>query len=979
MKKYLLLMATVLVAAHSFAATYNVAVTNNVFTLATLNVVEGDTVIWNCTQGFHSVLADDNSFTSGPGASSPWSYTHIFNTAGSNPYHCGVHGFGMSGTINVAPTPPPPPPAGPCLDLFFSEYIEGSSNNKAIEIYNPTSAAVDLSEYTIYRANNGNPISDSLTPQGMLNPGDVYCVVNPSADATLLALADTTHTVTFYNGDDALILVHNNTTIDAIGVVGVDPGVNWPVGSGATSEFTLVRMVSINEGETDWTLGDDEWDVYPQNDFTHYGAHSMTPCGPVLDPIISMFSTTNGAYMESVGGLCPAVSIINPVGTATTVDVVAWAGTATSGVDYTWSTPVVFPANFTGNQSFCAFITDDLIVEGIEWVTFALVNPTNNATIIDSFITFTFYDNDSITTDNECADLIISEYIHTYSDDQTIELYNPTFVDADLSAYEIRVYYNGSSSPGNTVALSGTLLSTGVFVAANPNADAAVLAVADITSPFFNWTGNDAIGLFHNNVLIDAIGDIGVDPGLFWPAGYPNGSTSGTTLVREDIVRQGETDWNVSAGHWVGFAQNDFTQLGAHTILACGASPPAVITIITGDDTHMENIGGLGISVTISQPDSLSHTVDVIIDGSSTAIDGVDFTYAPISITFLADSAYTQYIGIGIIDDAILEIDETIVIKIANATNGAVIVDDTFIETIMDNETAPIPAYVIAQVTNNINASCFSDSVGVVCTLNGVVHGINYSSTGLQFYIIDNTGGINVFNFANPDGYVVTEGDDIDVTGVIAEFNGLTEIMVDTIIVNASGSSLVPSDTVTALDESTESEHIVFANAWVVDPLDWLTGAGPGFTVDFTNGTETIAIRIDNQMSFYNDPAPTDTFNIRGIGTQFDAGTDCAGYQMLPFAFDSIPDDDTIGVKDIFNATDLTLYPNPAHDMVKVTVSQSSVDEIVLTDMLGREIMRINHPLNKQNILDLTNIPAGMYLIRAEKNGMLIAEKLIKQ
>ena len=35
----------------------------------------------------------------------------------------------------------------PQLDLFISEYSEGGSNNKYLEIYNPTDAAISLSGY----------------------------------------------------------------------------------------------------------------------------------------------------------------------------------------------------------------------------------------------------------------------------------------------------------------------------------------------------------------------------------------------------------------------------------------------------------------------------------------------------------------------------------------------------------------------------------------------------------------------------------------------------------------------------------------------------------------------------------------------------------------------------------------------------------------------------------------------------------------
>jgi hypothetical protein len=153
-----------------------------------------------------------------------------------------------------------------CSELFFSEYLEGASNNKAVEIYNPTSATVNLTNYVFYRYNNGSPTpTDSLFPQGTLAPGAVYVAGNPSAIPAITGVSDTLHTITFFNGDDVLSLknIATNTVVDIIGIVGVDPGTNWPVGSGATSEFTLVST---------------QYDVYPQNTTTFIGNHSMTPC-----------------------------------------------------------------------------------------------------------------------------------------------------------------------------------------------------------------------------------------------------------------------------------------------------------------------------------------------------------------------------------------------------------------------------------------------------------------------------------------------------------------------------------------------------------------------------------------------------------------------------------------------------------------------------------------------------------------------------
>ena len=44
-----------------------------------------------------------------------------------------------------------------CSDLIISEYLEGKGNNKAIEIYNASTAPISLANYRILRHDNGNP------------------------------------------------------------------------------------------------------------------------------------------------------------------------------------------------------------------------------------------------------------------------------------------------------------------------------------------------------------------------------------------------------------------------------------------------------------------------------------------------------------------------------------------------------------------------------------------------------------------------------------------------------------------------------------------------------------------------------------------------------------------------------------------------------------------------------------------------------
>ena len=75
------------------------------FSPQNVTVTVGDTVRWRNVQGHHNVRADNNSFTSGLPAPAPWTYNHVFTSAGNNPYYCEPHGTpgggGMSGVVIV--------------------------------------------------------------------------------------------------------------------------------------------------------------------------------------------------------------------------------------------------------------------------------------------------------------------------------------------------------------------------------------------------------------------------------------------------------------------------------------------------------------------------------------------------------------------------------------------------------------------------------------------------------------------------------------------------------------------------------------------------------------------------------------------------------------------------------------------------------------------------------------------------------------
>jgi len=184
-------------------------------------------------------------------------------------------------------------------ELFMSEYIEGGSFNKAIEIYNGTGAPVDLAAglYTLelYSNGSGTP-SQSAALSGTIADGDVYVLAHASASAAVLAQADATNSsVINFNGDDAVVLQKNGVVIDAFGQTGFDPGSQW---TGGGQDDTLRRKATVCAGDTNATDSFDasvEWNIFPKDTFDGLGSHTTSCSGADLAPSVSSTTPANGA------------------------------------------------------------------------------------------------------------------------------------------------------------------------------------------------------------------------------------------------------------------------------------------------------------------------------------------------------------------------------------------------------------------------------------------------------------------------------------------------------------------------------------------------------------------------------------------------------------------------------------------------------------------------------------------------------------
>jgi hypothetical protein len=161
-------------------------------------------------------------------------------------------------------------------ELFISEYIEGSSNNKAIEIFNGTTASVNLSLYQLRLYGNGaSSPTATISLSGSLASSDVYVIVNNQASQALKDKADLLSGSLGFNGDDAISLAKSESNIDVIGTIGL--------ATIFASDATLVRKSSVSSPVT--TYDTNEWISYAVDTFDHLGSHSISTPQDELDAI----------------------------------------------------------------------------------------------------------------------------------------------------------------------------------------------------------------------------------------------------------------------------------------------------------------------------------------------------------------------------------------------------------------------------------------------------------------------------------------------------------------------------------------------------------------------------------------------------------------------------------------------------------------------------------------------------------------------
>jgi predicted extracellular nuclease len=788
-----------------------------------------------------------------------------------------------------------------CDELFFSEYLEGSGNNKVLELYNPTSSAISMGTYEIRRFNNGGTNPSTMTfPSSLSIPAyGTYVIANPSSASTILASADTTSTITYFNGDDALVLMNGTDTLDIIGVVGVDPGSSWPVGTGATANNTLVRKASVSAGQKDWSIGATEWDVYPSNTEIYLGSHASN-CAPAppTDFVVTFMVNTgnitvgpNGLYLGGgvIGG-ANAVQLADPDGDGIYVGTDTLNGSNGGNFIFLnspsnaadWGTkenltglPCADPANyddrilptFTQDTTLlfcfgsCATDTVCPVLPTAQNYTFQVDLSTLGSTSayirganINSWafpgIPMSDADGDGIW--DITLSLMPGNYEFKYTAGTVEETLDPTLNGA------CTVTNFGFTNRYVTLGSADSTLPVVCWQECTACAPASTGCDELFFSEYLEGSGNNKVLELYNPT------SSAISMGTYEIRRFNNGGTNPSTMTFPSSLSIPAYGTYVIAN-----------PSSASTILA-SADTTSTITYFNGDDAL----------VLMNGTDTLDIIGVVGVDPGSSWPVGTGATANNTLVRKASVSAGQKDWSIGATEWDVYPSNTEIYLG-SHASNCA-------------PPPPTFPGVVAINTFNSMDASGVADSLGAMKWVKVVVTSIDFDgNAGYSFFAEDATDGINIWNFADKSGYTTPMmGDSLFIHGEVEQFNGLIELKPDSIYLRSQGNMLPAASIETVLDETTESELIQLIGMTVVDATQWPTSTLTfgGVDVDITNGTDTMVMRIDSDSDIDGSPAPIGMFDVTGIGSQYDSFSPYdEGYQILPrvlsdiFEYPTIP------------------------------------------------------------------------------------------
>lgn len=378
--------------------------------------------------------------------------------------------------------------------------------------------------------------------------------------------------------------------------------------------------------------------------------------------------------------------------------------------------------------------------------------------------------------------------------------------------------------------------------------------------------------------------------------------------------------------------------------------------------------GQVNVPIELENENSFSSQVEVFLANAGTATLNQDYSYASANTIFQPGDTL-KYFSFLLNREEPFEGREYFVLGLrnfGNATEGNIKYDTIFINN-YEFPTVPVSSLKSSDVQG------VADSINGRYIVEGVVHGVNYSNSGgLDFYILDQNEGLNIYAQSGVVNYQATEGDKVKIWGQLAQFRGLTRLeAIDSIEVISTGANLYTPSITSTLDESTESDLVTLENVTLYPAISNFPSDMAVTAITSTN--DTVSIYVSSKTDIAGKAAPVIPFSITGIGSQFsdyNAPFE-GGYRLMVISssYSSISLSEN-------NFQGIAVYPNPFLNEITID-SPSRIKKVEVLSIEGRALST-KAPFSSTVKMDLSPLAKGTYILRVQNGEGVIIQKIIK-
>lgn len=595
----------------------------------------------------------------------------------------------------------------------------------------------------------------------------------------------------------------------------------------------------------------------------------------------------------------------------------------------------------------------------------------------------------------QVTELYFSKYGEGSSDNKFIEIYNGTDQTIDLSNYAFPSVSNAPTTPGeyeywNTFTAGATIAAGDVYVIAHPSADATILAAADQTHQYLS-NGDDGYALVSGTeasyTVIDWLGDWNGDPGSGWAVAGISNATQNSTLTRKSTVCGPNNDWTASAGttaedsEWiVGANDSGWDTLGSYS--GCVSNPDPTLNISAPSNNSEFPSGTTSVTMSLS-------VLDFTIGATGSGADGhihwsvngenqpMKYDLSDENISVSDGESYTIYVEL--VDDSHQPItpatNQTVTFTVAEPDPSLPIYEgfDYSLGTLSGPWSYSNSGDQIDVGSGNLTYEALETSTGNHVTFSGAGQEaeLNFSSVG--------TGNVYAsFLFQVTDQSSMTDLTDGGYFAVLGAYDSRLWVRPNP---DASGTTFDIGFGYESSNPQTTTETYEIGETIMI-------------VMDYNLGTGTTRLWINPTQSDLSSSTPPNA-NLTAEDVNTDGDPNASSISKFILRQDSNGETPVILFDELRLGTtwdnvtpeslslsdsillEMTLHPNPtATGFVTIKSNQMGAVQAQVFDLLGKEV--INTAVNNER-LDVSNLNAGVYVVKLTQNKNTSTKKLIIQ